>query len=104
MKVTWEEKDILVGRYITYPSDSGKLCTSRTFKIGYYPNAEEDGTCRYCLIAITDGMICRAKTKAELAASLTNQGAVPISTDHLVEMVKMLYRMNEGIESITYTT
>lgn len=99
MKIEWQEDDIRCGRYITKPTETGKIHATRTYKIGFYPhtlNANEEA--RYCLVSICDGMVTIAKTKAELAQSLTEQGALPIATDHLVDLIRSLHRQNEGIE------
>lgn len=98
MKITWEASDIRMGRYTTVPTENGKLCASRTYKIGYYPQAKEPEECRYCLIAITDGMVGRMHTKERLAETLTDHGHLPLATDHLVDMIRALQRQNEGLE------
>jgi hypothetical protein len=98
MKIEWEEKDIRCGRYTTSPTESGKICATRTYKIGFYPWSKDAEESRYCLISICDGMVGKAKTKAELAESLTKSGAEPIATDHLVDLIKSLHRQNEGVE------
>lgn len=97
MKIEWEEKDICVGRYVTVPTESGKMCASRTYKIGYYPQSKDEEY-RYCLIAITDGMVGRMHTKKQLSEVLTDHGHLPISTDHIIDLIKSLFRQNEGIE------
>lgn len=99
MKITWEPKDIMVGRYTTVPTETGKICASRTYKIGYYPQSKDEES-RYCLIAITDGMVSRMHTKECLAETLTDHGHMPISTDHLVDLIRLLHRQNEGVEGI----
>lgn len=99
MKITWEEQDILVGRYVYAPTENGDIHAGRTYKIGHYPTrADDDEDARYCLIAITDGMVGRLQTKKRLAEILTDHGYLPLSTDHLVDLVKSLHRLNEGIE------
>jgi hypothetical protein len=100
MKITWEASDILVGRYTTVPTENGKLCASRTYKIGYYPQSKEAEESRYCLIAITDGMVGRMHTKERLAETLSDHGHQPVATDHLIDMIKSLHRQNEGVEGI----
>ena len=98
MKITWEEKDVRCGRYITTPTESGKICATRTYKIGFYPYSKDAEESRYCLISVCDGMVGKARTKEELAASLTKTEALPIATDHLVDLIKSLHRQNEGVE------
>lgn len=99
MKIEWEEKDIHCGRYVTKPTESGKIHATRTYKIGFYPHSQTaDEEARYCLVSICDGMVTLPKTKAELAKSLTEQDALPIATDHLIDLIRSLHRQNEGIE------
>lgn len=104
MKIKWEEEDIIPGRYIVKPTDSGKLCCTRAYKIGYCQFMREpletsvSDSARYSLIAITDGMVGKPKTKREIADSLTESGALPLATDHLKDMIESLRRQNEGVE------
>lgn len=97
MKIIWNAEDIKVGRYVTVPTETGKICASRTYKIGYLPHADDPS---YCLIAITDGMVSRPHTKERLAETLTDHGHLPIATDHLVDLIRLLHRQNEGIEGV----
>lgn len=101
MKITWEEQDIIAGRYIHKPTDSGKINATRAYKIGFLPHALcQDEEARYCLISICDGMVTLPKNKTDLAKSLTESEALPLATDHLVDLIKSMYRQNEGIVGI----
>ncbi|TXG96586.1 MAG: hypothetical protein E6R08_09025 [Nevskiaceae bacterium] len=97
MKVTWEEGDIIPGRYY-YRDDSRDAdlihLATVTHKIGFMAGSDSDE--RYVSVSVCDGMVTGPCTKVQLAATLNAGGYVPLSSDRLVQIVGQLRAQNEG--------
>lgn len=111
MKFTWENSDIICGRYIcksehanserpkakdrTFHGNS--FTASVTYKIGYlaagnplFPDTSGDARKDFVLIAITDGMIGLPMTKRELVDDLNERQMIPMPHDWLVKTIEHL--------------
>jgi len=98
MKYTWEEKDIICGRYVCkHPSHQAREhfepcgnATKWTYKIGFCPKLETDSEGQYCLIAMTDGMVIHYGTKQKMVDKLNRDEMIPMPHKWLVKVINEL--------------
>ncbi len=103
MKFIWTAEDIKPGRIVCKPAyfHFGDQCgeawkptggTAKwTQKIGYVRGGQcRDDTAVYVLIALTDGMVGTAYTKADIAAQLNADDMMPMPHKWLIETINWL--------------
>lgn len=121
MKFTWTPEDISCGRVICKNIDKEfEPCgwtAKHTYKIGWLaagnPAREysdkmkgmtlserqkyiEENRADYCLVCLTDGMICNPMTKQEMCDSLNKTDMGPMPNDWLIKTMEYLRRVNEN--------
>ena len=92
MKYTWEAKDITAGRFVCKSKAAGGdvlngWSAKWTDKIGFVP---ENGANQYCLISMTDGLVCGKYTKAELAKWLNENEMMPMPHEWLIKTIEFM--------------
>lgn len=70
MKIEWTADNVYPGIVV------GRPATHERWMIGYAPFSG-GGDRRYTLNSLTDGMVQEPRTKAEMAAKLTDGGLIP---------------------------
>jgi hypothetical protein len=94
MKYTWSEEDIVAGRIVCREErPTGEVCgwTAKwTFKIGFGYSKDDTPGAEYSLLAMTDGMIGRMRTKKDLASYLNQHGMIPMPHNWLIATMNYL--------------
>jgi len=89
MKYTWEEEDIIAGRYVCKPlrEDEKRFeptgwTAKWTYKIGFIP------THGVTLICMADGLVHKPTTALELATQLNRDGMIPMPHAWLLKHIE----------------
>lgn len=96
INVEWDEADIEAGIYVyrnetqSSVEENISYFKSVLWKVGYSHDFEgrtKDNDNRYCLIALTDGLVVQIGTKKELAKHLTEEKYIPCQGHVLVKLL-----------------
>lgn len=102
MKYIWTTEDIVCGRIVCKPKGDPNTTENGwdakwAHKIGFLaggnpenPDAKGEAREDYILIAMTDGMVCKPKTKAAIAKFLNSEKMIPMPHSRLLAMMEHL--------------
>lgn len=102
MKYIWEEKDIVCGRFVCKPATESRIKNPGwhakwTMKIRYVgassafqARTKDEDASGVVIIAMTDGMVSQAMSKAQMVDYFNSQSLIPAPHEWMLELAEYL--------------